>query len=87
MFRHTYPPLAAIKTQWRCLLWPTLAGFELAHLNAAKMGWGPRARNRLCLCLKDLRTAHQATLSAAAECQDASSSDYPISVLSQMSVV
>ena len=38
MFRHTYPPLAAIKTQWRCLLWPTLAGFELAHLNAATMG-------------------------------------------------
>ena len=76
MFRHTYPPLAAFKTEWRCLLWPTLAGFELAHLNAAKMGWGPRARNRLCLCLRDLRTAHQATLSAAAECQDASSSDF-----------
>ena len=40
MFRHTYPPLAAIKTQWRCLLWPTLAGFELAHLSAAKLGMG-----------------------------------------------
>ena len=76
MFRHTYPPLAAIKTQWRCLLWPTLAGFELAHLNAAKMGWGPRARNQLRLCLRDLRTAHQATLSAAAECQDARSRDF-----------
>ena len=40
MFRHTYPQLAAIITGWRWLLWPTLAGFELAHLSAAKLGMG-----------------------------------------------
>ena len=29
---------AAFRTEWRWLLWPTLAGLELAHLNAAKLG-------------------------------------------------
>ena len=31
---------AGFRTEWRWLLWPTLAGLELAHLNAAKLGMG-----------------------------------------------
>ena len=32
---------AAFRTEWRWLLWPMLAGLELAHLNAAKLGMRP----------------------------------------------
>ena len=31
---------AAFRTEWSWLLWPTLAGLELAHLNAAMLGMG-----------------------------------------------
>ena len=38
MFRHTYPQLDPISTEWVCLTWPMLAGFESVHLNALKSG-------------------------------------------------